>query len=111
MDLAAIVFGEEYEVPKAKERVAIEVDPKIYDAYVGQYELAPNLIATVTKENNRLFAQATGQPKFELYPESETKFFAKVADIQGTFVKNEKGEVTHLIVHQAGKDTAAKKIK
>ncbi len=109
MDLAAIVFGEEYEVPK--ERVAAEVDPKVYDAYVGQYELTPDLIATVTKENNRLFAQATGQPKFELYPESETKFFAKVADIQVTFVKNEKGEVTQLIVHQEGKDTPAKKIK
>jgi len=111
MDLAAIVFGEEYEVPKAKERVAAEVDPGIYDAYVGQYELAPDLIITVTKEDNRLFAQATGQPKFELYPESQTKFFAKVADIQVTFVKNEKGKVTQLIAHQAGKDTTAKKIK
>jgi len=109
VDLAAIVFGEEYEVPK--ERVAAEVDPKIYDAYVGQYELAPDLIITVTKENNRLFAQATGQPKFELYPESETKFFARVADLQVTFVKNEEGEVTQLIVHQGGKDTPARKIK
>ena len=109
MDLAAIVFGEEYEVPK--ERMAAEVNPRIYDAYVGQYELAPDLIVTVTKENNRLFAQATGQPKFELYPESETKFFARVANIQVTFVKNEKGEVTQLIAHQEGTDTAAKKIK
>lgn len=109
MDLAAIVFGEEYEV--SKERMAAEVNPRIYDAYVGQYELAPDLIVTVTKENNRLFAQATGQPEFELYPESETKFFARVANIQVTFVKNEKGEVTQLIVHQEGTDTAAKKIK
>jgi len=108
-DLAAILFGEEYEMPI--ERVAIEVDPKIYDAYVGQYELAPDLIATVTKENNRLFAQATGQPKFELYPESETKFFLKVADVQFTFVKNEEGEVTQLIIHQEGKDSPARKIK
>lgn len=109
MDLAAILFGEEYEMPI--ERVAIDMDPRIYDAYVGQYELAPNLVVAVTKENNRLFAQATGQPKFEIYPESETKFFARVADIQFTFVKNEEGKVTQLIVHQEGKDTAAKKIK
>ena len=107
--ITSCVFGEEYELLKG--RVAIEVDPKIYDAYVGQYELAPDLIATVTKEYNRLFAQATGRPKFELYPESETKFFARVADIQVTFVKNEKGEVTQLIVHQEGKDTPARKIK
>ena len=34
-DLAAIVFGEKYEIPR--ERVAIKIDPKILDAYVGQY--------------------------------------------------------------------------
>ena len=59
-DLAAIVFGEKYELPK--ERTAIKVDPKIYDAYIGEYELAPNII-TITKENDQIFAQATAQSK------------------------------------------------
>ena len=40
---------------------AVKVDPKIYDAYIGQYELAPGFILTITKEDDRLFAQATGQ--------------------------------------------------
>lgn len=108
-DLAAIVFGEKYEFPK--ERKEVKVNPKIYDAYVGQYELEPNLIITITKEKDRLFALATGQPKVEIFPESETKFFLKVVDAQITFVKNEKGEVTQLILHQGGKDQPAKKIK
>jgi CubicO group peptidase (beta-lactamase class C family) len=109
-DLAAIVFGEKYELPK--ERVEIQVDPNIYDAYVGEYQIDTNLILNITKEDNRLFAQAigTGQPKFEIYPESETKFFLKVVDAQITFVKNEKGIVTELILHQNG-DHPAKKIK
>jgi CubicO group peptidase (beta-lactamase class C family) len=107
-DLAAILLGEKYEIPR--ERVAIKVDPKIFDAYVGEYELAPNRIFTIRKEGDRLMAALTGQPQSELFPESETKFFLKVVDAQFTFVKDDKGEVTHLILHQGG-DHKAKKIK
>jgi CubicO group peptidase (beta-lactamase class C family) len=107
-DLAAILFGEKYEIPR--ERVAIKIDPKILDAYVGQYELRPDFIITMTREGDSLMTQATGQPKFELFPESETRFFLKVVDAQVTFVKDDKGAVTHLIMHQGG-DRTAKKIK
>jgi len=109
LDLAAIVFGEKHEVPEI--RTSIKVDPKIYDAYVGEYEFTPNFIITVTKEDNHLFAQATGQSKFEIYPESEVKFYLKMADTQITFIKNYKGEVTQLVLHQYGRDYPAKKIK
>lgn len=54
-------------------------------------------------------AQATGQPQFELFPESETKFFLKVIDAKVTFVKDDTGKVTHLILHQGG-DREAKRI-
>jgi len=107
-DLAAIVFGEKYEIPR--ERVAIKIDPKILDAYVGQYEFPTAFIITITKEGDSLMAQATGQPKFELFPESDIKFFYKVMDAQVSFVKDDKGAVTHLILHQGG-DHKAKKIK
>jgi CubicO group peptidase (beta-lactamase class C family) len=106
--LAAIVFGEKYEIPR--ERAAIKIDPKILDAYVGQYEFPTAFIITITKEGDSLMAQATGQPKFELFPESDIKFFYKVMDAQVTFVKDDKGAVTHLILHQGG-DHKAKKIK
>src|SRR5262245_9490260 len=102
-DLAAIVLG----VPP---RVAVKIDPKILDAYVGQYELRPNFVLTMTREGDSLMTQATGQPKFELFPESETKFFLKDVDAQVTFVKDDKGAVTNLILHQ-GIDQTAKKIK
>ena len=36
--------------------------------------------------------------------ESETKFFLKVVDAQVEFFKNDKGEVTHIILHQGGQD-------
>lgn len=107
-DLAAIAFGEKYEIPGTTKE--IKVDPKIYDAYVGRYELTPAMILTVSKEGGRLMAQATGQSAVELFPESETKFFLKVVNAKVTFVKDDKGKVTHLILHQGG-DQQAKKIE
>lgn len=106
-DLAAIAFGEKYVIPAPI--IEVKVDPKIYDAYVGRYELAPNFVLTISKEGDRLMAQATGQPPFELFPSSETKFFLKAIDAQITFVKDEAGKVTHLILHQGG-DRQAKRI-
>ncbi|MCU0546057.1 MAG: serine hydrolase [Oscillatoriaceae cyanobacterium Prado104] len=108
-DLAAIVFGEKYELPQ--QRVAIEVDSQIYDAYVGEYELTPEFIITITKEDNKLFARATGQDKFEIYPESLTKYFYKIVDAQITFVQDDRGYVSQLILHQWGKETPGKRIK
>jgi len=98
-----------FEPPKA--RTAISLDPKISAAYVGEYELGPGFIISVSQQDDRFFAQATGQPKFELFPESETEFFLKVTDAQVTFVKDDKGVVTKLILHQGGANQDAKKVK
>ncbi len=89
----------------------IKIDPKVYDAFAGDYELAPSFVITVTNEAGKLMAQATGQPKFELFPLSETEFFLKVVAAQVTFVKNEQGRVTQLILSQNGQKTPGKKIR
>ncbi len=94
-----------------KEKVLAQVDPKIYGSYAGQYELATNFIVTITAEDGRLMGQATGQPKLELFPESETRFFATAVSVELTFVKDASGQVTHLILRQGGQDRTAKKIK
>ena len=107
-DLAAILFGDPYQVPR--ERVVAKVDPKIFDDYVGRYEIAPTFVITITREGDALMAQATGQPKNPIFPESETKFFLRVVDAQFTFVR-EAGKVTHLILHQGGADQRGKRIE
>jgi len=56
-------------------------------------------------------AQATGQPKFELFPSSETEFFLKAVEAQVSFVKDDQGKVTELILNQNGRKMPAKKIK
>jgi len=106
-DLAAILFGEKYEIPTAVAEV--KVDSKILDAYVGQYQLAPNFIITISKEGDLLMAQATGQPKITLYAQAEAVFFSKAVDLRMTFVKGDDGKVTHLVLNQGG-DRQAKRI-
>jgi CubicO group peptidase (beta-lactamase class C family) len=95
--------------PPPQERKEAKVDPAIYDAYVGDYELRPTFSIAVTREGDRIFAQATGQPKLELFPESETRFFLKVVDAQIEFVRGVDGKVTGLILHQNGRDLPGKR--
>ncbi len=105
-DLAAILLGEKYEIPTTKP--IAKVDPKIYDAYVGDYQLAPNFILSVTRAGDRLMTQATGQGQLEIFPLSETKFFPKEMEATITFVKDESGKVTHLMLQQNGEHKAMK---
>ena len=87
------------------------VDPKSYDAYVGEYEVTPSFIVKVFREGDKLMTQATNQPAFELFPEGENKFFLQGVNAKVTFVKDEQGQVTNLIIHQGGRDVTGKKIK
>jgi CubicO group peptidase (beta-lactamase class C family) len=93
------------------ERTVAKVDSAVYDAYVGEYEIAPGFILTVTREGDRLMTQATGQQKVEVFPSSETEFFLKVVDAQITFVRGPSGTVDQLVLHQGGRDMPAKKRK
>ena len=98
-----------FEAPK--ERKAIKLEAKIFDAYIGEYQLAPTFVITISREGDQFFAQATGQDKFELFAETEADFFLTVVDAQITFVKDDKGQVTHLVLHQNKVDHPGKKIK
>lgn len=98
-------------LPNLKERKEIAVDPAVLSACADDYELRPGFIITIAAEGGRLFAESTGQPRTEIYPESETDFFMKFADVQFSFIKDGHGNVTRLILHQGGRETPAKKIK
>lgn len=103
--------GQEFKAPKLKPKTEIILDPAVYDAYAGEYDLGNGTKCFLTKENDKLFGQITGQPKIELFPESETEFFLKVVSAQIKFEKDESGKVTHLIINQGGNETKAAKVK
>jgi len=90
---------------------AIELPVEIMSRYVGDYELAPGFVLTVTLEGNKMMTQASGQGKIEIFPETETKFFLKVVDAQLDFVKDESGKYNKVILHQAGRDLQGNRVK
>jgi CubicO group peptidase (beta-lactamase class C family) len=100
--LAQVVHGEK--VVLDAERKEITVSPNVLAQYVGTYQLAPTFSIAITLEGDRLMAQATSQPKFPLFAESETLFFLKVVEAQIEFVKDDKGQIASLILHQNGRD-------
>lgn len=97
--------------PPPKEHKETAVDPKLFDGYVGQYQLAPNFVLTITREGDQLFAQATNQPKLAIFPEGARDFFFKIVDAQITFVTDANGRATSLTLHQNGANLPARRIQ
>ena len=103
--------GQTLTAPRLEQKSVEQINTAAYSDYVGEYDYGHGAILTITKEGGQLLAQMTGQPKFEIFPESETKFFWKVVNAQVTFVKNNKGNISKIIHHQAGAEIQAPKIK
>lgn len=103
--IAEIYLSDKMQPAAETTRIQVEVDPKIYDDYVGKYRIqappevisAAGEILTITKEGNRLFGE-TKMGKVELYPESETVFNVENPPIKHTFVRNDDGKVTEVIL-------------
>ncbi len=85
---------------------AAPLKPAIAALYVGRYEINPRFILAVTQTGDRLFVQATGQGKLELFPETDTDFFLRAVNARITFVRDASGKVTALVLHQGGDQTA-----
>lgn len=83
-------------------RTAITLPAAALERFVGEYPLAPTFVITVRREGDRLFAQATGQPAFELFAASPTTFFLRVVDAQLEFQTDAAGTVTGLVLMQNG---------
>ena len=100
--------------PSRNESFAEKVKAGIYDEYVGRYrfELRPELVVTIKREGDRLMSEAAGQ-RNDLFAkdESESELLAKEFDGRGEFVRNERGQITHLIYYEFGREMGlAKKI-
>ncbi len=98
------------QIPLKKVKPLIAVGEKVLDEYVGSYELVSNVVFTVTRQADKLFAELTGQPRFRVFAETENKFYYKVVNAQLTFNRGADGKIESLTLHQGG-DRIARKIK
>jgi serine beta-lactamase-like protein LACTB len=102
--LLAIVLG----LPLGEHK-EINVDPKLYDRYVGNYEVT-SVVISIVRDGDHLFAQINGN-KNEIFPESVREYFFKAFDAQVTFVTDGSDRATELILHEGGTDLRANRIK
>jgi beta-lactamase regulating signal transducer with metallopeptidase domain len=89
---------------KPGERVAIKLPAATLDRYVGTYKLSDQSFMTIARDGDKLMARLTGQPSFEIFPETETRFFWKIVDAQLTFALDGSGLVQSATLHQFGQD-------
>jgi beta-lactamase regulating signal transducer with metallopeptidase domain len=94
---------------QARPRTAIPYDAKDFDKFVGYYRLG-SVVFHITRDGEHYFAQVTGQPNVEIYPDTPTEFFYKVVQAQLEFVSNSADTVTALVLHQGGLQQRAEKI-
>jgi len=88
-----------------------EVDSSVWDRYLGRYQFSPQVTMTITRDDSHLYTQLTGQPKFELFPESGDKYFLKVVDAEVEFERKTDSPATALILHQNGRDQRAPRLE
>jgi D-alanyl-D-alanine carboxypeptidase len=112
--LIALGVADIYIAGLIPQRTVARIDPRILDAYVGQYQPNPSVVLTVTREGDRLMMQqGASAKKRELLPENETSFFSSENRLLTySFVKDEKGQVTYMVLQTAEREVGrAKKIK
>ena len=94
------------------ERTEVDVDEDILKAYVGEYELEPGSSLVVSLEDGYLFGRPGDEDeKLQLFAESETTFFLKVADVQITFTRDDSGVVNGAVLRQSGAERQLKKVR
>lgn len=98
-----VLRGETVEPPKV--RAVAKIDPAVLDDYPGTYRLAPTFAITVTRERDRLYVQATDQPKLAVYAAGDDVFFLRVVKAEVHFERNAEGKVVRLVLHQNGRKT------
>jgi CubicO group peptidase (beta-lactamase class C family) len=87
------------------------VSLQVLKSYVGEYQIAPNQLITITLDGGKLMGAMPGQEKVELSPVSETRFVVEEANAEVRFFKNGQGQITHLILNLKGRETRAERIK
>jgi CubicO group peptidase (beta-lactamase class C family) len=93
-----------------REHAEIKVDPAILTKYVGVYQLSDGMLLTIMQAGDHLAAQL-GQQKFQLAAESTKDFFVRNVEGQLTFVTDRTGNAYMVVMHQAGTDLPAKRIR
>jgi beta-lactamase regulating signal transducer with metallopeptidase domain len=113
LSLALFAVAAEVSPPNAgngANPVETKLPASVLDDYVGYYQLSGSLVEHITRKDDQLYAQMTGQLRVEIYPSSPTEFFFKAVKARIDFVKSGSGPATALVIHQAGSERTMPRI-
>lgn len=87
-----------------------EFDPEAFDEFAGRYALdaVPSFVLSFTREVDSLYVQATGQPRLEIAPTSDSTFRILAVEASVTFLRGEDDEVEAVMLHQNGDQRATR---
>lgn len=97
--------------PIPADRQEVKVDPALFDAFAGTYNLFPGFNLVITREGDQLFAQATGQQKLELHPAGELVYFLREVEAEVRFVRGADGKAESLVLDQGGRQSPGKRVE
>ena len=96
--------------PLASPRRKVALDLSAAQAALGRYELAPGFVLTLALDTDRLYAQATGQGRFELLQDSRGDYYTLVADILVRMQRDADGRAAGLTLFQGGGALPARRL-
>jgi CubicO group peptidase (beta-lactamase class C family) len=88
----------------------ISLDTTKLDEYTGRFQVNPDRILTVAREEGKLIVRPTADIKFELLPVSENTFIRREQNLKYTFVKSAGGVNELQVTFPAGNTTTAPKV-
>ncbi len=71
--------------PSLDDKQEVAIDPKVLDAYVGDYELRPGIIVSFSKDKDHLVWREPGRSSFPMYAVSNTVFRLRVVPVEVVF--------------------------
>jgi hypothetical protein len=83
-------------------------DATALDRYVGYYQLNPRAVFTITRTDDQLFAQVTGQRVLPLRPAGNGEYVYGSAALRMSFVSD--GQGTMLVLRQHGKNLVSARV-
>ena len=107
--IAAILFGQPYDVPVAKTPVAL--DPARLDDYVGAYRIADGQYRLIRRDGDQLLSQRSGGPARKVFPEARDRFYYDNDNATTVaFERDAQGRVVAQLMHQQGVDARCERV-